>query len=34
MTAVVDAGGVTAGVLVSQRANDSGKQSGAVTVNW
>jgi hypothetical protein len=34
VSAVVVAGGVTAGVLLSQRANDSGQQSGAVTVNW
>jgi hypothetical protein len=34
VSAVVVAGGVTAGVLLSQRSNDSGQQTGAVTVNW
>lgn len=34
VSAVVVAGGVTAGVLLSQRSSDSGQQSGAVTVNW
>ena len=34
VSAVVVAGGVTAGVLLSQRSNGSGQQAGAVTVNW
>ena len=34
-SAVVVAGGITAGVLLSQRSsNDSGAQAGGVTVNW
>ena len=34
-TAVVVAGGVTAGVVLSQRAKDSGQPAGGgVTVNW
>jgi hypothetical protein len=34
VSAVVVAGGVTAGVLLSQRSNGGGQQPGAVTVNW
>ena len=33
-TAVVVAGGVTAGVLLSQRSKGSDQPAGAVTVNW
>jgi hypothetical protein len=34
ISAAVVAGGVTAGVLLSQRSNGSDQQAGAVTVNW
>jgi hypothetical protein len=34
LSAVVVAGGVTAGVLLSRRSDGPGQQAGAVTVNW